>query len=59
MQKMHAESLITAKINTHYGSPSTPRYNFGPYQQNHPYKSPPLHPGGNHSNPHTKNLNKG
>ena len=54
MQKMHAESLITSKINTHYGSPPTSRYNHGPYQQKHPYKSPPFHPEVNHSNSHTK-----
>ena len=33
MQKLYAESHITSKINTHYGSPSTSRYNHGPYQK--------------------------
>ena len=51
--KMYAESLITSKLNTHYGSPSTSQKNHGPYQQNYPYKSQPLHPGANHSNSHT------
>ena len=44
MQKMHAESLIASKLNTHYGSPPTSRYNHGPYQQKHTYKSPLFHP---------------
>ena len=59
MQQMHAESLIASKLNTQYGSASTSRYNYGPYQQKHPYKFPPFHPGANHSNPHTKKLNYG
>ena len=41
MQKLHAESHITSKINTHYGSPSTSRYNHGPYQKK---KCKPLQP---------------
>ena len=55
MQKMHAESLIAQKLNMQYGSPSNSRYNHGSYQQKHPYKSPPFHPGTINSNLHTKN----
>ena len=34
MQKMHAESLIASKLNTHYCSPSTSRYDHGPFNKN-------------------------
>ena len=31
--KVHAESLITSQLITHYGSPATSRYNHGPYNK--------------------------